>query len=307
MSGPLSAWIVVGVAATAPSKATPIRIEFDAPEGCSRVEAFYQGIRARTDAVRLAAEGENARRIIVHLAPAPGKIEGELRLLDAQGETVRRVDGPTCDQVVEALSLTAALAFDRGPTPAEKPAPVAPRALSAPSTPLAFELGARASTSQVVSPYVSLGGEVFVRLTKRTNDAARPTLDLGLFHARNDFLPPASGVVVRLTTFALTACPTGWSLGGVWRMQPCVVGLGGWLDATDRSVDHPDSSLRSWWSAGGRLRAAASLGLRYTLELEAGVTVPLVRRRFFTGSPDQVVGQTPSVSALGALGISYRF
>lgn len=305
MSGPLSAWIALGLAAAVPPKTTPIRVEFDAPAGCSSVEAFYQGIRARTDSVRSAAEGERALRIVVRLAPVGSSVQGELRMLDDQGETVRRVDGATCDQVVQALSLTAAIAFDRGPPPPPPPPPPVER--STPSTPWALELGVRASTTEVVSPFVSLGGEVFVRLTKKTDDPARPTLDVGLFHARNDLLPPASGVVSRLTAVAVTACPIGWSLGGVWRMQPCAVGLGGWLSATDDSVDHPASALRSWWSLGGRLRAAASLGARYTLELEAGVTVPLVRRHFFATSPDQVVGETPAVSASGSLGVAYRF
>jgi hypothetical protein len=241
----------------------------------------------------------------VHLSPGEASVQGELRMLDAQGETVRRVEGATCDQVVAALSLTAAIALDRGPPAPEAPRPVARP--NPPSPPLAFELGARATTSEVVSPFVSVGGEVFVRLTRRTNDPSRPTLDLGLLHARNDLLAPSSRVVARLTTVALTACPLGWGLGGIWRLQPCAVALGGILSATDPSLDHPASALRSWWSVGARLRAAASLGVRYALELEAGATVPLVRRHFFATSPDQVVGETPAVSAVGSLGVSYRF
>lgn len=306
MSGLSSAWVIFALATAVP-KATPIRIELDAPPGCSSAQAFYQGLRARTEAVRLAAEGESALRIVVRLAPAGPNVQGELRMLDAQSETVRRVEGPTCDQVAEALSLTAAIALDRGAAPREAPAPVPTPNPPTPSAPLAFELGARASTSEVVSPLVSLGGEIFVRLTRQSNDPARPTLDLGLFHARNDLLAPASGMVTRLTTVALTLCPIGWGLGGVWKLQPCAVGLGGWLSATDPSLDHPASALRSWWSLGGRLRAAAALGAHYSLELEAGVNVPLVRRHFFATSPAQVVGETPVVSALGAVGIAYRF
>jgi hypothetical protein len=288
----------------------PIRVEYDAPPECPQIESFVRAIHARTGAVRLATEGEQALRVRVRLTRAGARFEGELRVVDEQGETVRSVEGSPCDQVVDALSLTAALAFDRTAqsvaSPAPKPSPIAQRAPAAPF-PLALALGARAVTSEVVSPFLSVGGELFVRLTTNTEDVGKPTLDVGVLHARNDLVSPADGVWVRLTAITLSACPVGWAIAGAWRVQPCAVGLGGWLAVTDRAVDHPSSALRSWWSVGARARAAAALGAHYALELEAGVSVPLIRRRFFANTEDQLVGETPVVSALGAIGFVYSF
>ncbi|HEY3594464.1 MAG TPA: hypothetical protein VGL13_11340 [Polyangiaceae bacterium] len=296
--------IVLGVA-TSPAQATVIRINYDAAAGCPGADSFFRGIHSRVESVRLAAPGEDALRVTVKLAPGePGNIAGELRIAGPQGATVRTMEGGTCDQVVDALSLTAALALD-GARPADKPPPPAPPRPS--PTPVAFAVGARAITSEVVSPFVSVGGELFLRLTKTSESAVKPSLDIGVLHARNDILTPSGSVWVRLTTVALTACPLSWDIGSTWRVQPCAVGLGGWLEAMDRAVDHPTDALRSWWSVGARLRAAASWGAHYGLELEAGVSVPLVRRRFFANTEAVLVGETPIVSALGAVGFVYRF
>ncbi len=97
--------------------AAPIRIEFEAPAGCSSVDAFYQGVRVRTDRVRPAVPGETALQVRVRLFRVGTTIRGELKFGDQQGESeTRRVDGLSCNEVVEALSLTAALALDPSAT-----------------------------------------------------------------------------------------------------------------------------------------------------------------------------------------------
>ena len=91
----------------------PIRIVFDAPEDCSTEEAFYQGVRSRTDRVRRAEAGETGTELGVRVSKTSGKVHGELDLIGEHGESDRRVvNGETCSEVVEALSLTAALALD---------------------------------------------------------------------------------------------------------------------------------------------------------------------------------------------------
>ena len=55
---------------------------------------------------------------------------------------------------------------------------------------------------------------------------------------------------------------------------------------------------------GALLRAGAHLGGGFALELEAGATVPLVQRQFYVGSPDTIVGKTPTIAPVIALGLS---
>ena len=90
----------------------PIRVEFDAPAGCSSVDAFYAGLLTRMGRARRAAPGDAALHLGVRLTRVGTKVRGELRMMDGPGDgDTRRVDGESCDAVVEVLSLTAALAL----------------------------------------------------------------------------------------------------------------------------------------------------------------------------------------------------
>jgi hypothetical protein len=71
--------------------------------------------------------------------------------------------------------------------------------------------------------------------------------------------------------------------------------MGGWLSAEQRAVTNPESATRSWWSLGAALRADAALGAGFRLEVEAGLGVPLVKRRFITTTPEETVGETTAI------------
>ena len=94
----------------------PIRVDFDAPAGCADADAFYAGVSARLALVRRARPGESATRLVVRLTRVGGKVHGELQL-GGESDT-RRVDGATCQEVVQVLALTAALAVNHPPAAA---------------------------------------------------------------------------------------------------------------------------------------------------------------------------------------------
>jgi hypothetical protein len=106
----------VGRAGAPPSGAgagPPVRIQWNAPAGCSEADAFFAGVQSRAERVRRSQSGEAALRLEVRLERTSGfKVHGELRMTDDRGRfELRKVDGRTCDEVVDALSLTAALAL----------------------------------------------------------------------------------------------------------------------------------------------------------------------------------------------------
>src|SRR5450631_1164766 len=137
-------WAMVALARTSPAVSVPVRVEFDAPTGCSDAEAFFAGVVARARHVHRAHPGETAVRLTVHVTRTGGRVRGELRVNEAGGEgETRRVDGATCAEVVQVLSLTAALAID--PT-ADLLAPAAPVKSTAAPSPL------RGPTSTAPSP-----------------------------------------------------------------------------------------------------------------------------------------------------------
>ncbi len=106
-------WALVALAQTGLAVSVPVRVAFDAPTGCSDAEAFFAGVLARTRHVHRARPGETAVRLTVQVTRVGPRVHGELRVNEAGGEAeTRRVDGTTCTEVVQVLSLTAALAID---------------------------------------------------------------------------------------------------------------------------------------------------------------------------------------------------
>lgn len=313
--------VVLGWSSAAAPAPIPIRIDFDAPAGCATAEAFYDALRARTDRVRLATKGERSWNVQVRLSRSGARVHGELRVIHEHGATdTRTVDGSSCDTVVQALSLTASLAVDEvaeeiaPPSPATPPpAAPAPKEPSPPAAtreapPFRLELGAHVLLTQVVSPYVSVGGAIAARMTQqRTDSAFSPSVGVALIHARNDLLQSPDNAAIQWTAAALTACPLRWQIADFVGVQPCATAVAGWLAATGRGVTYPESVVRSWWSAGGLVRAAASLGGGTAFELEAGLSAPFVHRRFILLSPEVNVGGTPVISPLVALGIAHLF
>jgi hypothetical protein len=136
---------LVALAQTAPAASVPVRVEFDAPAGCSDADTFLAGVLARARHVHRAGPGETAVRLAIRLTRAGGRVRGELRLTEAGGASeTRRVDGASCAEVVQVLSLTAALAIDptaellAPPTAPPVPARASPAAPS-PAVPLPSE------------------------------------------------------------------------------------------------------------------------------------------------------------------------
>jgi hypothetical protein len=386
-----------GSAVSAPvAPAIPVSIDLIGLRGCSDAGAFFRALKARIDRVQRTASPDEGVRLVVRLAQvSQNTVQGELRVRDAQGNReVRKVEGASCGEVVEVLSLTAALAIDRtaaaapfsqpaapvppgaavaaaaapasappvagasgeagkappGPAPST-PAPPAPadeapprssrpqpdtaaerspprepapvhataelppgvardaNSASAPPPPSSAarswgaSIGAAAMGAGVVSPYLSLGGGASFRVGAYDQAGVGPSLGLALFHLPNDLLGSSPDVAVGWTAASLTGCPGGWQVGSRVRLVPCAQAIGGWLTASGRTVSNPRSVARSWWSLGGLVRAALTLGGGFVLEADVGVARPLMERRFVTTTPDRTVGETRSVSVLVGVGI----
>ena len=108
-----------------------MRVDFDAPAGCGSAEAFRRGVAARLEHAAASAEVPPAR-IQVRLTRDGDRVVGELRLSHEPGPAdTRTVEGATCDEVVDVLALTAALALQ--PASRAAPRPTAPPATRAPA------------------------------------------------------------------------------------------------------------------------------------------------------------------------------
>jgi hypothetical protein len=147
----------------------------------------------------------------------------------------------------------------------------------------------------------SLGGAISVRLERRVEGGAVPGARGALL---SNGSRSAEELAARFTAIELTGCP-GWSLGATIAVEPCAQAIGGWLTATDRAVTNPHAVRRTWGSLGALARASLRLGAGFALELEAGLAVPVVERRFMTTTPERNVGQTPAIAGTLRLGITW--
>jgi hypothetical protein len=321
-------------AAEADAESKPVEVKLDGPEGCSSADAFFSSLRSRTVHVRRAAPDEPRTMVHVRLGRERGRVVGELRVVDDRGQTdTRKLQGASCDDVVQALSLTVALALDptavlsapptgpsadatgapaepvAAPTPASPPSPnpsgSAQTSSPSPSRPVpGAELGAGLVGLTVISGGVSPGVGLAARKILGREGTFRPALGLALVYARNDVLQSPQTAQVALLSVGATACPLRLT-ASILTVQPCVLVLAGWLRATGRQVTHVASVDRSWLSAGMTLRAAAFLGRGFSLELEGGITAPLLKRRFFATVPSNVVAETPTISPIVGIGLTY--
>ena len=113
--GVILTWTVLAAVTVAPAAngPVPVRVDFSAPAGCADADTFWAGILSRTDKARSARVSDPAMRVTVRLTRVGAKVHGELRISAPSGHfEARKVDGATCAEVVQVLSLTAALSID---------------------------------------------------------------------------------------------------------------------------------------------------------------------------------------------------
>lgn len=115
-----------------------ITLSYRVAPGCPTASDFRAEVTARTEEAAWASPSEVPDRALdVSVVGVPGKFEGRLRIQKANApSSVRQISGESCDEVIEALALVAALAID-------------PHALTSPlHTPLAEAGGAHDTASE---------------------------------------------------------------------------------------------------------------------------------------------------------------
>ena len=103
----------VSLTAPAPPLARPVRLQYAAHPECPDAAGFFAHVRARTQRVRLASPDEPAEVAIIDITRTPSGSVGTLERPPLDGHPgTRRVEAGTCQEVVLALSLVLALAYD---------------------------------------------------------------------------------------------------------------------------------------------------------------------------------------------------
>jgi hypothetical protein len=328
----------------------PVEVQFEGPAACSEAKAFFASLRSRTTHVRTAENDEPRTTLQVRLSRDRAHVVGELRIIDDSGATdTRRVRGATCDDVVQALSLTAALALDptavlsvspeepgtsvpalgsaassgsenppttdKAPVVEKKPEPVAekpekPALEETPTSPPrpvpGFTLGAKLLGLSLLDGKFSPGLEFEAHKNLGHGPVFRPALGLALVYARNDVLHTPSAAAAALLAAGATVCPVRLS-AGLFTAQPCAALWAGMLRTAGRQLTRENQVSHFWLSAGLTLRLLATLGHGFALQAEAGFQSPLIRRRYYATIPSNVIAETPTISPVVGLGLTYGF
>ena len=306
---------------------TAFRLSYDAPAACPSEAAFFEAIQARTEHVRRASADESALEASVRVSRTERGFVGEVReTLNGTESSARSVDGKTCKEVVEALSLTIALSIDpNAHAPIEKPPPSAPEPGACPPTPappvppapepttaphasppLQIELGLGVLATETLTSELSAGAALSGTFLKRTGEARLASLELALWFATSGVLASPANHEARFEGLSLDACPARFQFGSV-ELGPCALVTAGALETTGRGVAAPTNVEHAWWSAGLDFQWSVLLGGGILFESALGGSVPLAKRRFYLSQPGHLVAETPLVSPVLRLGLGYRF
>jgi hypothetical protein len=300
---------------------TPIRISYDAPASCPAQSALYDAIQARTEHVRAATADEPALEVSVRVTRTERGFAGEVReTVNHNESSARTMDGDTCKDVVEALSLTIALSVDpnaHAPIPKRSPAASAPVVCPPPAEPptvvvtpappeLEVEIGLGAIATEILTSDLSAGGALAGTLSRKLGENRSASLGLALFFASTGVFSTPSNHQSDFAGLALDACPVRWQYGSI-ELGPCALAMAGVFEAAGRGVSDPVTVEHGWWSAGLDFQLSVLLGSGFVLESALGASAPLVKRRFYLSLPQHVVAETPVISPLLRLGLGFRF
>lgn len=308
---------------------TPVRLAYEAPATCPAESEFFDAIAARTSHVRRASGDESALDVSVRVSRTERGFRGEVReTVNHSESSARTMDGTTCKEVVEALSLTIALSVDPNahapvpvPASAEKapicapapappcPPPAAPEASAvgaSPAAKLEVEMGVDALAFEALSSELDAGAALSATFSRRNAGHAFSALELSLLFAKSGLFSTPSDHTSEFAGLAIDACPLGFRVGSV-ELGPCLLAVGGVLGATGRNIAQPQTVSRGFWSAGLDFKLSALLAGGFVFEGTLGGAAPLVERRFYETDPARVIAKTPVISPLLRLGLGYRF
>jgi hypothetical protein len=323
-------------AAGAAPPGQPFRLEYWAQGQCPDAVEFARQIQTRAPRLRLAEGAEPALGFYAELDARSGSAKGTLTARSPDGREVRReVRGSTCDDVVTALALIAALAADpaqpitaphaasaaevpspvraRRPSPALEPAQEYPVPSDAeggadPARRWTFGLGAGLAFDSSIAPSPGYGLSIAVDAEGPGGSALRPQLGLSLNRAVAGRTEAGASIAsFTWLAFRLTACPLRWPEQTPLFIRPCVFLDAGELEGSVwLETQHSDTS-HAWFGLGAFGRVEALVGESLSFQLDGGLSAPLEHEEFRAGPGASLAFRVPQAGFLGKIGLSYRF
>ncbi len=325
----LAGWLVLlcwALPAHAAKPGQAFRLEYWADGHCPDAAEFARQIQTRAPRLRLAEADEPALGFYAELVERAGASTGRLTARSPDGrEVVREVRGPTCDDVVTALALIAALAADPNqPVEHAPPGPVAPvhpvqrgteRAGASELTAepdrtrrWTFGIGGGFGFDSSIAPNPSYCLGIAFDAEGYPGSAWRPLFSLSLLRAvAANTESEGSTMSFDWVAFRLAACPVRWPEETPLFVRPCGFLDAGLLGCDVQRGSSSQAQTKTWLAIGGFLRTEALVGEVVSFQLDGGLTVPLIRSSFSAGGEQPIAFQVTTTGILGRIGLSYRF
>jgi hypothetical protein len=328
------------VVAGAFAEEVPFRVDYRAQPTCPSVDAFSAELVERSRQLRIAGPTEAASLFEVELREREGGFAGMLLLHEPNGRvTEREVASASCDEVVSALALIAAVLIDpasgqstgagartasnetrraapperRAPVRRTKPAPE-PRAPEAetqnasvpPRRRVLFGAGIGTVLEDAVAPGVAAGLFGELDASVGTDGVVHPLVALQVARTLTTRAETEAGIAeLTFTAARLLACPLRWPPSDALSLRPCASAEVGFLRASGTATSLRASSDALWFAPGlgARIEARPAAGLRLTLD--AGVVFPVTRDRFYfdPDTPQNTAFEVPAIGGTGRLGL----
>jgi hypothetical protein len=319
-----------------------VGIAYSADATCPSATAFLAQVRARAPRVDIVERrGAGARLSVLVKVDAKGAL-GRLDMHASDGTTTsREVRGDSCEGVVTALALVAALsassdarapeaASPQPPGAVDPGVPLAYRAIAAPSSlpestdespprepprtgadpSWRFGFGGGAGAIGGVAPDPAPFATAFVDL-RRSENAVPLNFRLRAavtFPAAQAY--PWGTAEVRTITAGLQACPVAWSPVARLALLPCAGFEAGPLlvQGTVNERGGTSSQATWWWAdatATARVEWAVASALH--LELEGGALLPLTHNSYVVNNPETPIFSAPPATFTLLAGAMLQF
>lgn len=300
-----------------------VSLTYDGPSECPDALGFETQVRGRTARVRFVEPGQPSEvGWSVVIRQAKSGTSGTLHVSGAaQGKLTRKVTAATCEQVVSALALGAALSVDPDASLVLQPEPEPPKPPPPQAEPVKAAETAGAPPQRRTATRLALG----LSLTARTGMgpelswAPRPFIGLS-FQSRSGHTwgLRLSGTQVHASaTSSVGQADFTWNVGRIeafpirfgsshWRFEPAVLFEAGQLRARGVAVS-PVNQVERPVLFGGALGRLSLLAFDLLLlELEAGLATPFLRDRFYLYE-NTTVFRVPAAAGFAAAGVGLEF
>jgi hypothetical protein len=281
------------------------RIESRTESTCAAAREFAVQLGARTPRVRPAVGAEPAFDFTLEVTGAVPKLVGRLSVREPSGATtIREVPGTSCQEVVSALALIAAILVDPDASTAELPAratpPPPPPAPPPPPWWFGVGFGVGVESAPTPVPAATLSAELVLAADRRRPYG--PWFSLSVLRSSRVTVSRSEGdAVFGWTAARLQGCILRWPTSGPVALQPCVSFEAGALQAAgQRTIDQASVTV-PWLASGVGLHLAAVPVTPLALVLDAAAVFPWQRDRYYF-DPDDADSTAFEVPAVGLSG-----